>query len=102
MVHGFQGNYTYSEKVVGDWKSNAIGVYYCGYPTTEGKLRLLYIGVGTSENGMRGRLLDHLREDYWPDATHFGYQQCDSAKEALDWESAEILKYKPKYNTQGK
>lgn len=101
MIYPYQGQYPYNEDVVSGWNSTAIGVYYCGLPTTIG-LRPLYIGVGAGDTGMRGRLLDHLREDYWPDVTHFGYHQCSTAEEAKDLETQEILRCRPKYNTQGK
>ncbi len=102
MIYSFKHPYSYTSKVVEGWESNAIGVYYCGYLTTDGKLTILYIGKGTGEGGMRKRLLDHLNEDYWPDATHFGFHQCDTAREAEDHEAAEIKLYKPKYNKLGK
>lgn len=101
MVHAYQGDYSYNEDIVGNWNSTAIGVYYCGSLTTAG-LRPHYIGIGTGDAGIRGRLLDHLREDYWADVTHFGYHQCDTAEEAKGWEAQEILRYRPKYNKQGK
>ena len=101
MVHPYQGHYQYDEDIVSNWESSAIGVYYCGYLTEKG-LWPLYIGKGTSETGMRGRLLDHLGKEYWSDVTHFGYHLCDTVSEAEKWEIEEIVKYKPKYNIQGK
>ena len=102
MDYNHKGPYTYNEEIVGGWDSTAIGIYYCGYLTTQGKLYPLYIGVGTSDEGIRGRLLDHLNEDYWPDATHFVYRLCSTAQEALDWERREIAAHRPKYNKIGK
>lgn len=103
MVHPYEGYYAYDEGVIKRWDSTAIGVYYCGYLTSENKLYPLYIGMSSSDNGIRGRLLDHLREDSWPDVTHFGYQICDTAQEAENLESKEIgdRQSKPKYNKQG-
>lgn len=101
MVNQYQGHYTFSEEIVSNWNSTTMGVYYCGFLNEKG-LWPLYIGIGVGERGMRGRLLDHLREDYWPDATHFGYHLCDTEKEAENWEREEIFRYKPKYNKQGK
>ncbi len=91
-----------SESVISDWNSDAFGVYYCGTKTVDGKLTPLYIGKGTSEGGVRTRLLDHLSEDNWHDITHFGYHVCDTATEAEDYEMKEIDKYKSKYNKIGK
>jgi hypothetical protein len=102
MVHEFKYPYRYEKKIIEDWNSKAIGVYYCGVLAPGGKLTLYYIGSAVGEDGIRGRLLDHLGEDKWHDVTHFGYHVCDTEKEALDHEASEIFKYKPKYNTQGK
>ena len=60
------------------------------------------VGRGVGDGGIRGRLLNHLRNDYWPDVTHFGYCVCSTAKEAEDFEASEIKRLQPKYNTQGK
>ena len=102
MIHEFNGPYTYSKKIIEEWNSNAIGVYYCGLKSDNGGLKPLYIGKGTGEGGIRSRLLDHLSKNYWPDVTHFGYQICDTSDEAKNFEAEEIAKYKPKYNDQGK
>lgn len=102
MVQPYQGNYSYNQKVIGDWNNSQIGVYYCGYVLPNGNLQPLYIGQGVGQDGIKGRLLQHLNQDNWPDVTHFGYCVCDTVKEAEDLESAEIIKFKPKYNTQGK
>ena len=102
MIYPFKHPYSYSTNIVEGWNSNVIGVYYCGYTGNDGKFYILYIGKGTGSGGMRERLLCHLREDYWPDATHFGYHACDNVKEAEDYEMAEINLYKPRYNKIGK
>lgn len=102
MIESYKGNYPYNEKVIGDWNSTAIGVYYCGRPVTNESLSVLYIGKATSIQGIRGRLLQHLGEDKWPDVSHFGYCVCSTSKEAEDFEASEIRRCKPKYNTQGK
>ncbi len=101
MIQPYKGHYQYNEKIVSDWNSTAIGVYYCGYPNTNG-LSVLYVGKAISDEGIRGRLLQHLKEDKWPDVSHFGYCVCSTPKEAEDFEASEIKKLKPKYNTQGK
>ncbi len=101
MIYKYEGHYQYNEKIVGDWDSTAIGVYYCGYPdNTNGYLSVLYVGKATSNQGIRGRLLQHLAEDEWQDVTHFGYCVCSTSKEAEDFEISEIERLKPKYNTQ--
>jgi len=103
MVHQYQGPYTYNQKIVSDWDSTAIGVYYCGYVNNySGSLKPLYIGKGTGDGGMRVRLFDHLQNENWSDATHFGYCVCDTVKEAEDFEVAEINRCAPKYNQVGK
>jgi len=101
MIYPYRGQYDYNENTVSNWNSDAIGVYYCGFLNSNG-LVPMYVGLGTGQNGIKGRLLDHLRIDNWPGVTHFGFQLCDNAKEAQDWEAEEIARYKPKYNTVGK
>jgi len=101
MIQEYKGPYQYSDKVVGDWDSDAIGVYYCGY-LSGGNLSVLYVGKSVGDGGIRGRLLDHLRDDYWPDVTHFGYRVCGTVRETEDFEAREIARLNPKYNKQGK
>lgn len=102
MIQEYKGPFQYDETIISDWKSTATGVYYCGYINEEETLIVHYVGKATSENGIRGRLLDHLREDDWSDVTHFGYRVCTTAKEAENLEASEIKRLQPKYNTQGK
>jgi len=102
MIQPYKGIYPYNEKVISKWDSTEIGVYYCGYPSASGNLYFLYVGKATSNQGIRGRLLQHLREDKWPDVSHFGYCVCSTSKEAEDLEASEIKRLQPKYNIQGK
>jgi len=99
----FKGPYTYSKKIVEEWDSSSIGVYYIGTKTPENQLRIFYIGKAVSEGGVRKRLLEHLSENKWNDATHFGYHffEANDIKEIEEFEKTEITKYKPKYNTVG-
>lgn len=98
----YNGHYTYDHSTVSGWQSAAIGVYYCGQIGPTGALIVHYVGVGTGSGGVRDRLLCHLREDYWPDATHFGFSLCSTANEALVLEAAEIKRLQPRYNIVGK
>jgi excinuclease UvrABC nuclease subunit len=102
MVGLYNGNYQYNGKVIGEWNSTAAGVYYCGYHMDNGNLYVLYVGKATSNQGIRGRLLQHLNEDKWPDVSHFGYCVCSTSEEAENFEASEIKRLKPKYNIQGK
>lgn len=102
MIHEYNGHYSYNEEVIGNWNSSAIGVYFCGYPQADESLGALYIGRAIGQDGIRGRLLQHLREDNWPEVTHFGYRICDTEQEAIKLEADEIERIKPSYNTQGK
>lgn len=102
MIGEFNGPYLYNKKIITDWESKVGGVYYCGYKTTENKLVILYVGKAFGEEGIRGRLLQHINNDSWPDVTHFGYETCSSEMESLEYEATEIKKWKPKYNIQGK
>lgn len=101
MAYQYQGHYPYNPKVVQTWNSNSMGIYYCGYVLPNGNLCPLYIGQATGEQGIRGRILQHLREDHWPSVTHFGYSICQSIHEAILLESSEISRLQPTYNTQG-
>lgn len=101
MIYNYSGNYGYSLPVLTDWNSGAMGVYYCGYISTNGLIPL-YIGKGTGDGGMRTRLLCHVREDYWPDVTHFGFHACSSVPEAESLEVTQIKKFQPKYNIHHK
>ncbi len=102
MIYAYQGHFLYSQPVISEWDSDRIGVYYCGYILSNGNLLPLYIGQAVGQDGIRGRLLQHLNQENWPDVTHFGYCVCDTTKEAADFESAEIARLKPGYNVQGK
>ncbi|MCK5022110.1 MAG: hypothetical protein KAR54_02590 [Candidatus Pacebacteria bacterium] len=101
MIGQFKGPYSYTKKIVEDWNSTVIGVYYLGIKTLENKLTVYYIGRAVGEGGIRGRLLQHLNENEWSDITHFGYQTCDTEEEAIEFESEEIDKYKPNHNQIG-
>lgn len=102
MVYPYQGNYPYSQKIVSDWNSSVIGVYYCGYQLQNGQLFALYVGRAVGEGGIRSRLLQHLAENKWVDVTYFGYIQCTTVQEAINLEAQEIAGLKPKYNMVGK
>jgi len=102
MVQKYKGHYEYSPRVVDGWDSNAIGVYYCGEINANGNLVPHYIGKGTGDGGIRRRLQDHLREDYWPNVTHFGFIVCDTIRESEIHEANEIAAHKPKHNEIGK
>jgi len=101
MIQGYKGNYSYNETTVSGWNSAEIGVYYCGYRLQNGSLFPLYVGKATSNIGIRGRLLQHLSEDKWPDVSRFGYCVCSTSGEAEDLEATELARLKPKYNTLG-
>lgn len=102
MSTPYPGPYAYDDDVVSKWQSSAIGVYFCGYLTSSGKILPLYIGRAIGEAGIRGRLLQHLLENKWRDVTHFCYNVCASEREAMDLEAQQIALHRPKYNIQGK
>lgn len=103
MIYSFRGPFLYSKAIIESLDSNIIGVYYCGTKTDDNKLTAIsYIGKGTGDGGIRSRLLDHFNNDNWSDVTHFGYEKCDTAKEAEDHEADEIKRYQPKHNVLGK
>ena len=100
MISEFKGPYIYSNKIVSNWNSSVAGVYYIGIKTPENQLSVYYIGQAVGELGIRGRLLQHLSEAKWSDATHFGFQVFDKSVvgKITDFEKGEIVKFKPKYN----
>ena len=97
----YNGNYNYDHKTVSGWQSSAIGVYYIGQVGANGSLIAHYVGKGTGDGGIKARLLAHLNQERWQDATHFGYTIFTNAQEAINFEAAEIRRLQPKYNTQG-
>jgi excinuclease UvrABC nuclease subunit len=98
MVHPYRGSYYFTEQSINTNAPSSIGVYYCGYILQRGGLKPLYIG---RSNNIEERLLNHLANQGWQDVTHFGYHECDTEQDAMDFEASEITKYKPKYNDQG-
>lgn len=102
MIQDYKGEYPYNDGTIRNWNSAEIGVYYCGFRNVFGSFVVAYVGKATSENGIRGRLLEHQRVDYWPDVTHFGYKVCATSQVAEAHEAAEIKRLQPKYNKVGK
>lgn len=98
MIGNYQGAYAYNSKSVSLLAPASQGVYYCGVMVPNG-LKPIYIG--RSEN-IQERLQDHLRDDYWPGVTHFGYATCSTFAEMVDLEAWEIKRFQPRYNTVGK
>ena len=97
----YNGHFSYNGQSVRLNAPDKIGVYYCGYLNYSNQLIPLYIGraIGIGVT-LKSRLLDHLREDRWPDVTHFGYNVCLTKQEAESLERSEINEHKPKYNDQ--
>jgi hypothetical protein len=102
MLHPYQGPYSYDKQTVTNWQNPPIGVYYCGVVLPTGVLLTYYVGQAVGAGGIRDRLLQHLNEPKWRDVTHFGFVACDTMMEAQQFETQEILRCQPKYNTQGK
>lgn len=103
MIQKYEGEYSFNKATVEGWNSTAIGVYYVGSRAANGSFAsILYVGKATGDGGIRTRLLQHLSENKWPDATIFGYKVCSTAAEAEAHEAAEIKRLQPKYNVVGK
>lgn len=98
MIGPYQGNYLYNSLGIAIAAPGTQGVYYCGCPSLNG---LIAYYVGRSEN-IRARLQDHLRDDYWPSVTHFGFRTCSTWTETLTLEASEISRLQPQYNIIGK
>jgi excinuclease UvrABC nuclease subunit len=102
MIYDYVGHFPYSGLSVTLNAIDSLGVYYCGYVNTQGELVPSYIGRAVGDDvSIRSRLRDHLRDDYWPNVTHFGYRVCTTQTEAKDLEATEIRRFQPSYNTQG-
>lgn len=100
----YAGEFPFNERTVGGWEAGGrvIGVYYCWAVNAFGAKTCVYVGRAVGDDGLRGRLLQHLAEDKWRDATHFGYTVCATANEAAQHEANEIYRMQPKYNKVGK
>ncbi len=92
----------YSKNNVSLLRDGIVGVYYCGYINQNQTLQPVYVGKSSSEQGVKGRLLDHLNSAYWPEATHFYVKDCKNDTEAVYLEALEIKRCQPKYNNVGK
>lgn len=103
MVEKYKGPHPFDKKVIESWNNNQGGVYYCGVLDNNTDVLLVYyVGKAFGDEGIRGRLIQHLNESKWYDITHFGYRVCSSEDEALAFEDQEIKRLNPKYNKQGK
>lgn len=78
---------------------NLLGIYYCGVLNPNGSLFPYYVGRAAGTNvSIKSRLSDHIRENDFPDATHFVYYVCATEAEAQQFEVGEIARLQPKYN----
>ncbi len=102
MIQFYKGPFSYDKNTISNWNSNVIGIYYLGQANQQGTINVDYVGKATSEQGVRGRLLQHIQANEWYGITHFNYCTCSTIKEAEDLEKSEIFKFKPKYNIQNK
>lgn len=101
MIGSYQGPYSYGQLFIQLSAPAKTGIYYCGY-LVNNTLQPLYIGMSSDQNGIKGRLLDHINSKRWSDVTHYGYILCDTDFEAKYLEESEIKKHQPKYNIQNK
>ncbi len=103
MIGKYIGHFLYNSINVSASAPKLQGVYYCGGLNPQNQLVPLYIGRAKGiVVTINSRLCDHLRNDNWPEVTHFGYVTCSTDQEAEALEAAEINTYKPRYNTIGK
>lgn len=100
----YSGEFPFDERTVGGWEAGGrvIGVYYCWTVNSFGAKSCVYVGRAVGDGGLRGRLLQHMAEEKWQDATHFGYTVCATVSEAIQHEANEIYRMQPKYNKVGK
>ena len=89
MIYKYEGHFEYNEATIKALDESIIGVYYCGQTQINNQLYPLYIGKGTSENGIKIRLLEHYHNDSWPDVTHFGFCRRETALETEEFERRE-------------
>lgn len=97
MVGNFRASFNFNSYGIAVNAPSAIGVYYLGSADYTGALAIYYIGKSID---VKSRLIEHIEENKWSDATHFGYCICSTDQEAKQLESSEINYYKPKYNIQ--
>lgn len=103
MIYDYRGNFQFEKNSIIQNALTEWGVYYCGYITSQGTLKPLYIGRAIGEDvTIRSRLLEHKSSKFWPDVTSFGFQVCTTKSEAEKLEQDQIKKFQPKYNQVGK
>ena len=78
MTDIYNGNYSFNIEILKNWNNKQGGVYYCGALNINRELIIYYIGKAFGDDGIKGRLLQHLNENKWSDITHFGYNVCSS------------------------
>jgi excinuclease UvrABC nuclease subunit len=93
----YSGAYDFTEPTIKGWKSTNIGVYYLFE-----NAKIVYVGSAVGDEGIKGRLSQHLNEKNFPRVNEFGYKFISNQKEVLLHEKEEIQRLKPKYNKQGK
>jgi hypothetical protein len=101
MVGPYKGQFPFNGDSVSKNAPDSIGVYYCGEINSENSLSPVHY-VGMSGESIGDRLQVHLRDNNWPDVSHFGYEECSTEQEAKEQEAKEIARLRPKYNDQGK
>lgn len=66
-------------------------------------LKVLYVGRARGEGvSIKSRIYNHLKEDFWPGVTHFGFIVCSDISTIDTFEAIEILRLQPIYNQRGK
>ncbi len=96
-MYTYNGEYSFTKEVITNWRSSATGVYFLFEGT-----QIVYVGSAVSDEGIRGRLLQHINERNFPYVTNFGYKAIAGKDAVLAHELAEIKRLQPKHNTVGK
>lgn len=103
MIYDYSGHYGFSKASIEQYAPDNWGVYYCGAVNASNTLITHYVGRATGDDvSIKIRLLDHERNQSWPDVSSFGFRICTTKTEAESLEAAEIKRLQPKYNEIGK
>ena len=97
-MYTYKGKYNFKKDVITNWDSSDTGVYYLWQES-----KVVYVGSAVSEDGIRGRLLQHINDNKFPyNVKEFGYKVINGKNAVLAHELSEIKRLQPRYNIVGK
>ncbi len=100
MFHKAKGLQLFNRNTILNHGPNSCGVYYLRGIADEFSLYpVYYIGVADHLE-MRKKLLEHFIDENWTEVVYFNYVECDNFNEAQILAEREIIRHKPKYNSE--